>query len=73
MKIQPITFLLLALAWPADAANCKKGLPCRGSCIAWDKICRINQPTTASPLSTKPPAASAAAPTGAQGAQNSTG
>ncbi|BBK44148.1 hypothetical protein STVA_41680 [Allostella vacuolata] len=34
--------LLLALAAPpAEAANCRKGKPCGGACIARDKVCRV--------------------------------
>lgn len=52
---------LLALAsWPADAASCKKGIPCGGSCISATKVCRISLPsTTAAPAAKKStPAAS---------------
>lgn len=36
--------MLLALvlaAGTAEAANCKRGKPCGGACIARDKVCRI--------------------------------
>lgn len=52
--------LLTMAAWSADvyAANCKKGIPCGGSCISRDKVCRINTPTP-------PPSSNAAPPVGA--------
>lgn len=37
--------LLLAIATPASAQNCKKGIPCGNSCIAATRTCRVGQGT----------------------------
>lgn len=42
-----VAILLAGLfaAGAAEAANCRKGKPCGGSCIAQNKVCRIGAPT----------------------------
>lgn len=51
--------LLLALLTPAFALaqkTCKKGIPCGGTCIAANKVCRVGTPSSAAtaPTSTAP-------------------
>lgn len=39
--------LIMVTSHPAQAQNCKKGIPCGHSCISATKVCRIGQPTPA--------------------------
>ncbi|NRQ43478.1 SH3 domain-containing protein [Rheinheimera sp. YQF-2] len=54
-SLSVLIFLITLIFYPitAEAKNCKKGKPCGNSCIAMNKVCRIN---TYSPPNTLTPA-----------------
>lgn len=47
--------LIALVSSPVEAANCKKGIPCGGSCISATKVCRISQPSTTAPTTKSAP------------------
>ena len=68
--------ILAGLSSVASAQrNCKKGIPCGGSCIAASKVCRVGLPTPTTTRDTVKPTAIApptATPLAVQGATTST-
>ena len=52
--------------------NCKKGIPCGGTCIAANKVCRVGTPaSTPAPTSASPAPQAASSPTTAAAADES--
>jgi hypothetical protein len=63
VRIIAVAGLLLAIASPASAQNCKKGIPCGNSCIAAGRTCRVGAGTaTAAPGSPGAPLPPTTAP-----------
>src|SRR4051812_48129382 len=54
MKQLVLALLVLTLAAPVLAKNCKKGCPCGDSCISCEKMCRVDS----APRYAPPPAPS---------------